>query len=83
MTKDEISFTNKDLSEFVGGYTVDKDLTPKIKGMLESFYDTNIVVRQKVGGLKPFYVINKAGKDGSCLIVSKLLKCVSGAEFLT
>lgn len=62
LTKDEISFTNKDLSEFVGGYTVDKDLTPKIKGMLESFYDTNIVVRQKVGGLKPFYVINKAGK---------------------
>ena len=62
LAKDEIGFTNKDLNEFIGGYTVDKDLTPKIKGMLESFYDTNIVVRQKVGGLKPFYVINKAGK---------------------
>lgn len=62
MTKDEISFSNKDLNEFVGNYTADKNLTPKIQGMLESFYDTNIVVRKKADGSKPFYVINKAGK---------------------
>lgn len=59
VSKDEIKFTN---SGYDGGYTDNEDTRKIIQGMLDCFYDTNIVVRQKTGGLKPFYVINKAGK---------------------
>ena len=58
VSKDEIKFTN---SGYDGGYTDNEDTRKIIQGMLDCFYDTNIVVRQKTGGLKPFYVINKAG----------------------
>ena len=59
VSKDEIKFTN---SGYDGGFTDNEDTRKIIQGMLDCFYDTNIVVRQKTGGLKPFYVINKAGK---------------------
>lgn len=59
VAKDEIKFTN---NGYDGGYSDSEDTKKIIQGMLDCFYDTNIVVRQKTGGLKPFYVINKAGK---------------------
>lgn len=59
VSKDEIRFTN---NGFDSGYSDDESGKNAIQGMLDSFYDVNIVVRQKVGGYKPFYVINKAGK---------------------
>lgn len=60
--KDVIDFGNDNL-DCDGGYSVNKELNENtVKDMLQSFYDENIVVRQKTEGLKSFYVINKTGK---------------------
>lgn len=59
ISNDEIRFTN---NGFDSGFTDDENGKNAIQGILDSFYDVNIVVRQKVGGYKPFYVINKSGK---------------------
>lgn len=62
LSKDEIEFKNDNL-DCDDGFAADKEINKTaLAGMLDSFYDVNIVVRQKVGGYKPFYVINKAGK---------------------
>lgn len=59
VSRDEVKFTNNGFEE---GYNDDESTKAIIQEMLDCFYDTNIVVRQKVGGYKPFYVINKSGK---------------------
>lgn len=64
LSKDEVWMKNDNL-ECENGMDADKANTGLIKGLLESFYDVNIVVKAKAGDetdVAPYYIINKAGK---------------------
>lgn len=64
LSKDEVWMKNDNL-ECENGMDADKANTELIKGLLESFYDVNIVVKAKAGDemdVAPYYIINKAGK---------------------
>lgn len=63
LSKDEVWMKNDNLE--YDTYDTDKAKTELIKGLLESFYDVNIVVKAKAGDemdVAPYYIINKAGK---------------------
>lgn len=63
LSKDEVWLKNDNLE--YDTYDTDKTKTELIKGLLESFYDVNIVVKAKAGDdtdVAPYYIINKAGK---------------------
>lgn len=65
LSKDLVSLNNEDGYECEPEFKTDADKTPIIEGMLDSYYDTNIVVKANGNDqveTAPFYLINKAGK---------------------
>lgn len=65
LSKDLVSLNNEDGYECEPEFNTDADKTPIIEGMLDSYYDTNIVVKANGNDqveTAPFYLINKAGK---------------------
>lgn len=65
LSKDLVSLNNEDGYECEPEFNADADKTPIIEGMLDSYYDTNIVVKANGNDqveTAPFYLINKAGK---------------------
>lgn len=65
LSKDLVSLNNEDGYECEPEFNTDADKTTIIEGMLDSYYDTNIVVKANGNDqveTAPFYLINKAGK---------------------